>query len=192
MGNQVEQWKDIPGFEGRYQISSLGRVKSLPRKVNNHTGELMVKEKILKQRHDFKGYLRIDLKDNNGKHKYLGVHRLVAETFISNPEGKPQVNHIDGIKDHNEVSNLEWVTNGENARHAYKIGLNHVTGKAGRPKRKVVQKDIETGEVIQKYSSISEAAKAVGCKSPSNIGQCCRNMRGRKSTYGYKWEYERG
>ena len=187
-----EIWKDIKGFEGRYQVSTLGRIKSLPRKVNNHTGELMIKEKILKQRHDFKGYLRIDLRDNDGKRRYLGVHRLVAETFIPNLDNKPQVNHIDGIKDHNEVSNLEWVTNGENQLHAFRIGLNYVSGKSGKPKRRVIQKDISSDKVLNVYSSISEAAKAVGCKNPSNIGGCCRNAYGRKSICGYKWEFERG
>jgi len=188
----MEVWKDIKGSEGRYQISNKGRVKSLERKVNNHTGELTVKEKILKQRPDEKGYMRIDIKDNSGKRKYYGIHRLVASVFIPNPDNKPQVNHIDGNKANNDVDNLEWVTNGENQKHAYRLGLNYVTGRAGKPKRAVVQIDPITKQVIAEYESISSAAKAVNCKSSSLIGSCCRNEYGRKTVNGYMWKYREG
>ena len=184
----TEEWKDIKGCEGRYQVSTLGRVRSLPRYVNNHTGQLLVKGKILKQRPDFKGYMRIDILDNNGKKKYMGIHRLVAETFIDNPLNKPQVNHIDGIKSNNVVSNLEWVTNGENQKHAFRLGLNKVTGRAGRPKRKVA-KIGKQGEVIEIYNSIAEAGRSMNVRG-SNIGECCRGHK--KTAYGYKWEYVKG
>ena len=187
-----EEWRDIPGFEGRYQVSNRGRIKSLPRKVNNNTGTLVIKEKILKQRMDFKGYMRIDINDNEGNHKYLGVHRLVALAFIPNPENKPQVNHIDGIKNHNTVDNLEWATNSDNQLHAYRTGLNYVTGKAGKSKRAVLQIDPKTKEIVNEYPSIADAAKAVGCKQSSNIGQCCRGAYGRKTISGYEWKYREG
>lgn len=190
--NEMEEWRDIPGFEGRYQVSTLGNVKSLPRRVNNHTGTLMVKEKIIRQRHDLKGYMRVDLVDNQGKRKYLGVHRLVAMAFIPNPENKPQINHVDGRKDNNVLDNLEWVTNAENQKHAYRTGLNYVTGRAGKPKRAVLQINPVTKEIVNEYPSIADAAKAVGCKTSSNIGECCRGKYGRKTICGYEWKFREG
>lgn len=187
-----EIWKDIEGFKGRYQVSNMGRVKSLPRMVNNHTGELLVKEKILKQRPDLKGYMRIDIIDNLGKKHYFGVHRLVASAFIPNPQNKPQVNHIDGVKDHNNVENLEWCTNSENQKHAYKIGLNKATGKAGKKPKKVVAIDPVTKQIVAEYPSIAEAGRAVGVKNPGNIGGCCKGGYGRKTIAGYEWKYREG
>lgn len=203
-------WKDIPGFEGRYQVSNAGQVRSVPRDVNNHTGVIHLKGKILKQRPDFKGYMRIDLNDNFGRHKYLGVHRLVAMAFIPNPENKPQINHIDGIKNHNFVENLEWVTNQENHDHAVLNGLypsqhqlrekrrnekeNKETSKGmpGKKPKTVLQIDPISKEIIGKYQSIADAARAVGCKSPSNIGECCRSAYGRKTICGYEWKFREG
>lgn len=185
----MEVWKDIEGSEGRYQVSDLGRIKSLGREVSNHTGKLRVKEKILKQRPDKKGYMRIDIKNNLGRKKYYGVHRLVAEAFIPNPDNKPQVNHKDGNKANNNADNLEWVTNGENQKHAYRMGLNYVTGRAGKPKRAVLQMDKDTHRVIAEYESIAEASNSVGCKSSSLIGACCRNQYGRKTVKGYEWKF---
>ena len=181
-----EEWRDIPGFEGRYQVSNLGRVKSLPREVSNYTGKLLVKEKILKQRHDFKGYMRIDLKDNTGKHRYLGVHRLVALAFIPNPDNKPQINHIDGNKENNMLNNLEWVNNSENQLHAYRTGLSHVSEKAGKPKKAVLQISVDTNEVIEEFESLSDAKKKFG--DCGNIAMCCKNKR--RTAYGYKWKYK--
>lgn len=206
----METWKEIPGFEGRYEVSNLGRVKSLPREVSNHTGKSMVKEKILKQRADCKGYMRIDLNDNDGKHKYLGVHRLVAMAFIPNPENKPQINHIDGVKNHNFVENLEWVTNQENHDHAVLNGLypnqhelrerkkkeilrgEKVKGLPGKKPKVVLQIEPNTKEIIAEYPSIADAAKAVGCKTSSNIGGCCRKAYGRKTVCGYEWKFREG
>lgn len=184
-----EIWKDIPNHEGRYQVSNIGRVRSLPRYVSNHTGNVLIKGKVLKQRPDKKGYMRIDFNDSNGIAHYYGVHRLVASAFIPNPENKPQVNHIDGNKANNIVTNLEWCTNSENQKHAYKTGLNYVTGRAGKPKKEVCQIDIKTKRVLRVFPSIADAARAVGCKTSSNIGRCCRGAYGRKSVCGYEWKY---
>lgn len=118
---EKEIWKDIKGFEGYYQISNYGNVKGLTRKVKKWDGEKIIKEKI-KIADLTKGYYRIALYKKN-KIKKEQIHRLVATHFILNPENKPQVNHIDGNKLNNHVSNLEWVTQSENQIHAYKIGL---------------------------------------------------------------------
>lgn len=112
-----EIWKDIPNYEGLYQISSFGNVKSFPRK-----GTQTRKERILKFKKDKKGYFFVHLSKNNIQ-KSIKIHRKVAILFIPNPLNKPQINHIDGNKQNNKLENLEWCTNGENQLHAYKIGL---------------------------------------------------------------------
>ena len=110
-----EQWKDIEGYEGLYQISNLGRVKRL-------IGINIYKEHYLKPVKDRYGYLYVCLSKNN-KHKVKTLHRLVAIYFIPNPDNKPCVNHIDGNKKNNKVENLEWCTYKENTCHAYKTSL---------------------------------------------------------------------
>lgn len=104
----IEEWKDIEGYEGLYQVSNLGRVYTFKR------------NKLMTPVKSRKGYLMVKLRVNNCA-KSLAVHRLVAQAFIQNPENKPQVNHIDEDKTNNMVSNLEWVTNKENCNHGTKI-----------------------------------------------------------------------
>lgn len=185
----MEIWKNIDGYEGQYQVSNYGNVRGLERKVSNHTGILTVKPKMLKQGKNHKGYPIVYLSKNN-KQKTITVHRLVAIAFIPKIENKPQVNHIDGDKTNNHVDNLEWCDNSENQIHAYRLGLNKVTGRAGKPKRPVLQIDMTTNEVIAEYQSIADAGRAVGCKTSSNIGMCCRGCYGRKSIAGYYWRYK--
>lgn len=118
-----EVWKDIVNYEGRYQISNFGRVRSLPRFSSNGEGQQRyVEGKILKPKLD-KGYVVIQLKKPGEKYKHHRISRLVAFAFIPNPESRPEVNHIDGNKLNNTVENLEWVTRQENMKHAVKTGL---------------------------------------------------------------------
>ena len=118
-----EIWKDIEGMEGCYQISNKGRVKALARIVQRKiNGNIHIKEHIVKGSKDTKGYLQLDAKVN-GKRIIKFIHRLVAEAFIENVNGYEQVNHKDGNKLNNDVTNLEWVTGKENIRHACRTGL---------------------------------------------------------------------
>jgi hypothetical protein len=121
-GSQEEQiWKDVIGLEGVYQISSTGRLRNNKTKV------------LLQPSYSRKGYV-VYTTIQKGFRKTLAAHRLVAYSFIPNPEGKEQINHINGIKSDNRVENLEWATAKENMRHASSTGLLNNMGEAGRSK----------------------------------------------------------
>lgn len=124
----MEVWKQIEGYEGIYEISNLGNVKSLSRLVNNHSGfKKQLKEKILKNHISKTGYFVTDLKNNNER-KTFKIHRLIAFAFIDKVIGKEYVNHIDGNKLNNNIDNLEWCTIQENNKHAEKLGLKNDSG----------------------------------------------------------------
>ena len=121
MQSIAEVWKDIQGYEGLYQVSNLGRVKSLGRFIDNLVrGHYWQEERILKPRKTKRGYLIVTLSKNN-KLKYFTVHRLVAITFISNTKNKPQIDHINADKTDNSVNNLRWVTAKENVNNPLTI-----------------------------------------------------------------------
>lgn len=173
-----EEWKDIPGFEGRYQVSNFGRVKSLS---YNKTG----KTRMLSIRPDKAGYCSTAIQENKKSRRVL-VHRLVAQTFIPNPDNKPQVNHIDGNKSNNKVSNLEWATERENVRHYHHILMNRPiklpSGRGqGWQKKPVVC--VETGE---RYDSIASAARAMGVCDKA-ISQLLDNPKNRHTVNGFHW-----
>ncbi|MCI7634018.1 MAG: NUMOD4 motif-containing HNH endonuclease [Mollicutes bacterium] len=137
-----ELWKDIKGYEGCYQVSNLGRIKSLDRMTNNQYGEYFMKGRILKNSIiKDKGYCRVSLNNGNGKISKR-VHRLVAEAFIPNPENKPEVNHKDGNKLNNCVSNLEWCTNKENIEHSIRTGLKKHCNGCSNSSSKFTEEDI--------------------------------------------------
>lgn len=127
-----EVWKPVIGFESSYEVSSLGRVKSVMRIIVDRKCVRIFKGKILKptEHNGKQPYFYVSLSNGGKIRKYL-VHRLVAEAFIPNPLCKEQVNHIDGNPQNNSVENLEWCTNSENTQHAYDIGL-YVNSKKGR------------------------------------------------------------
>lgn len=160
-----EEWKDVAGYEGLYQVSSFGQVKRVQRyynQLNGLTGNMNTKllsELVMKQFEDEDGYLRIQLIKDGVRKKHF-VHRLVALNFIPNPENKPEVNHKQGNKKDNRVELLEWNTTSENQRHAIANKL-YITAKgenSGQAKLKEIQvreihKLWKSGEVTQEYLS---------------------------------------
>lgn len=167
-----ERWKDIYSYEGKYKISNYGRVYSV---TNN---------KIMKPYPNKQGYLRINLNNKDGGHKYF-IHKLVALHFIPNPGLRDSVNHIDGNPNNNKENNLEWTTPLENTAHAWKTGLATAKDK----QRKVYQYDLN-GKFIKEWESLTQASKVGGKKAThSNIVACCQGKR--KSAWGYRWSYNK-
>ena len=185
----MEIWKDIKGYEGYYQVSNYGNVKSLDRTVFYKNRRVVkYKGKLLKTICNKYGYLYLRISKNNFiKHKY--VSRLVAEAFIKKPFNKNTVNHIDGNKTNNHASNLEWCTQKENIQHAWNVGLCEsvrTSKNKNKPQKPVVMYKGEQEFLI--FDSMTEAARAMG-----NIGflcgisNCC-NGKGKLSN-GYQWKY---
>ena len=181
-----EIWKPIPNYEGLYEVSSLGKIKSLGKtyaeRCYSKTVVKMSLPKIVSQRYTTDGYLRLAL-IKNGKKKYFSVHRLVAQAFIPNPDNKPQINHINGIKDDNRVENLEWVTSKENTVHAHKMGLCGINGMS----KQVAQLD-KDGNIIAVYESTRQATIALG-KNPQNSNICAICRKGYGTVAGYGWKF---
>lgn len=189
----MEIWKDIKGFEGKYQISSEGRVKSLPREYlsgMNYKNLQITKEIIFNPKPKKRtGYKTVLLYGDRRYYKL--VHRLVAEAFIENPENKRCVNHIDGDKCNNRVENLEWCTYSENTIHAIEKGLRKdtnmrgVKGKFNKNSKKVYQYDKEN-HLIKVWDSATEATKFYNL-SMSMVSNAANGVL--KTAGGYKWSY---
>lgn len=194
MNMEQEIWKSIDGFGGTFEASTLGRIRSIERIVIYKNGR---KHKypscILSSTIAPNGYRIVNLAFS-GDCKSSSVHRLIAKTFIPNPENKYTVNHINGIKTDNRLVNLEWMTQSENQYHALSLGLwtstkgrknLGVTGKNHGASRRVRQSDL-FGNEIKIWDSISEAERGVGISHSCIIG-CCKKQR--NTSKGFKWEY---
>ena len=176
-----EIWKDIPNYEGIYQASNLGRVKSLERFRKGKNGSLAsVKEKIFKPQIDHRGYYRVELwKQSIGK-RYK-VHRLVWEAFNGSiPEGL-QVNHINEVKTDNRLENLNLMTPKENTN--WGTGIERRAKKQSKPVLQFTLDDI----LVKEYPSTHQVERETGF-SQSCIFKCCKGKY--KAAYGYKWKYK--
>lgn len=166
-----EVWKDIPGYEGLYQASTHGRIRSLSRNTTNG--------KILKQAKDSNGYLLVSL-SKNGKVKKARVHQIIASTFLSNPQNMPIINHKSEVKTENQVWNLEWCTYSYNNSYG-----SHPVSVSCANSKPVLQYDLQ-GNLIATHQSTIEIERKFGFDN-GNIGKCCNGKY--KSAYGYIWKY---
>lgn len=173
MKNEMyEEWKPIPGYEGYYELSSTGKVRSVGHTVKSKGGARTTNGRVRRQYQGTNGYMYVNLSVCNKSYRKT-VHRLIALAFIPNPGNLPEINHIDGDKTNNNVSNLEWCTHKYNTQHAYDKGLNS-------NKRRV--RCIETGMV---FDSTADASAYLGYKS----GGVSNMMRQGKTCKGYHFEY---
>ncbi len=179
MSNEKERWADVPDYEGRYKISSLGCVVKI---INEKT------TKELKQTDRANGYLSVHLRTDEGKYRFYSVHRLVALAFIKNPNGFSQINHINEDKQDNRVENLEWCS----ASHNINWGTRNtkVAGKLGRP---IIAIRLKDGAILR-FASLSEARRQG--YSPNRISQSKDAVRYcglcKHSEYVWKWEDDAG
>lgn len=184
-----EEWKDIPNYDGYYQVSNYGNIKSLNRVIMRKDNKPYTqKEKILKPAKNNKGY-NICVLTKNMKSKTFSIHRLVAEAFIPNPKNLPQVNHKDGNKQNNRVDNLEWITNYDNIQHSIRTGIRKIDKiiKAMNDKVKIpVNQYNKNGKFIRKWQSIKEAELELHIPN-QNICKVCQGKR--KTAGGYHWKY---
>ena len=168
-----EIWKDVEGYEGLYQVSNMGRVRSLRRNI------------ILRQRITRKGYKMVKLSTNNIRKGYY-IHRLVATAFIPNPDNLPQVNHKDENKLNNCVGNLEWCDCKYNQNYGTGTRRRQLANTNGKCSKPVLQYSLD-GTFIKEWKSTMDVERNLGFDN-SHISACCRNIR--KTAYGYIWKYK--
>lgn len=177
---RLEEWKPVVGYEDLYEVSNLGRVKSLPKAVKYKDTNILAKRKgkILKPSHDSDGYFIIGL-SLDGKRKTYKVHRLVAEAFLTNTNDLPQINHKNGIRDDNRVENLEWCSARDNIRHKFDELKYNPIGRIAKTGERI--RNCSTGDI---FASLSEAARSVSCTHNAIRYAILHNS----LCMGYKWE----
>ena len=171
-----EVWRDVKGYEGLYQVSNMGRVKSLGRK--DRFGRV-IKERILEPAVTHNGYLRVGL-HVDGKRKMLRVHRLVCEAFHENPDNKSEVNHVNENKTDNRACNLEWSTRRENINHGSR------NERVAKAQSKPVGQYTHDGDLVKVWPSVIEAQRQTGF-SKGHISLAANGKY--KQAYGYIWKY---
>lgn len=184
---QMEKWKDVIGYEGKYQVSNLGRVRSLNHITVDSLGRTRTHcGKIKSVNQNRNGYLQVHLLHQ----KLVSVHRLVAESFIPNPRCLKDVNHKNGIKTDNRVENLEWVSRSENIQHAYTIlgRKKSWLGKKGNnnPRSRIVLQMLGN-KILARFYGLNDAFSNTGIR-PSTISMCCNGRY--KSAGGFQWRYK--
>lgn len=199
------EWRDVVGYEGYLEVSDTGLIRSVEREVRHrHNSTMRIKSREIKGHPDPKGYLKVRTSIDKEKTS-IKIHRAVAEAFIPNPDNKPQVDHIDGNKANNNVSNLRWATNRENFDYSVANGLREKSYKALEDARNSETRRIHLGEktrqrcskktycydknmnLISEYGSNGEAAKAVGGCQSGVSGCCCKKY---KTYKGYIFSYD--
>ena len=177
----TEQWKtaiyDGIVYEGLYKVSNLGKILNLNYR---NTG----KSKLMTPSANTDGYFKVNLR-KNGENKTCYVHRLIAQTFIPNPENKPEINHIDEDKTNNRVDNLEWKWHKDNINHGTHNERSAKTRTNGKKSKRVLQLSLD-GELIREWESTQECGR--NGFSQSAVCNCCNGKR--KSAYGYIWRYK--
>ena len=183
----MENWKDIKGYEGFYQVSNLGRVKSLERDVYNYRGTLInhIEEKILASSLDRYGYQCVNLY-KNGEGKKMRVHRLVAEAFIPNPENKPMVNHKNEVKSDNFVENLEWCDAQYNINFGTRTARMIKNRKSYKFGNAPSAKPIFCEELNKTFDCAKRVEEELGIWGTS-IAKVCKGKA--KTAGGFHWKY---
>lgn len=186
-----EIWKNIEGYEGLYQVSNLGKVRSLDRITLYLSGrKVFTHGRNLKLRYNNVGYVYVFLIKNKIKSFFL-IHRLVALAFIPNVSNKPEIDHINTIRDDNRVCNLKWVTKKENRNNPNTKISNKISNKKAKRKwlevleKKVIQLDLN-GNFIREFKSLHAIEREFGYNR-ANITRCCKGVK--KTCYGFKWMF---
>ena len=176
-----EVWSTVKGYENRYMVSSIGRFLALGRSIitkHGHYRKLPDRFFNLTPKKS-SGYVEVQLRDNSGS-KYAYVHRLVAQSFLDNPENLPVINHIDTIRDNNKISNLEWVTVSDN------LTYNDSHRRGGEKRKKRVFQYTLDNYFIKPFNSVQECEDAGYSKS--GVGKVCRGTQEKHG--GYRWSYD--
>lgn len=178
----MEIWKDVVGYEGLYQVSNKGNVRSLDHYASNGFKEILYKGRVLKWNRNKKGYWSVML-CKQGKPKRFYVHRLVAEMFIPNPHDLPEINHKDENQLNNCVENLEW------CNRKYNLTYGTLQERSAKTRGHSVKQYTLEGNFVKEYRSARNAAEALGKPHGGMpIQKCCQGTQ--KTAYGYIWRYK--